>query len=379
MSYQLLLLFLLCIMACFSDMQTGKVKNRVIVVFLILGLLYYAVRAYHGFVLDDPGAAFEVRLGLINFAIAFVVSFALRSFKIWPAGDAKTYLVCNLLIPIFIYHHIYFEYFPGFSLLMNIFIAGILYIMLMSLIFIAGEARAMFARGELRGYVLTQGRKLAAERWNHARSLSAYFMVFLSMFLVMRVLQQMAPNLPYVSEELFVVLIFIAMRPIGDFIGRNLKSFDHALFYIIYYTLLLFFSGWNFDTANAMLLDIALTALKFLFLYGSVKYLTGVFTMRTQVSLKKLSEIEEGDLLTEESLESLPPDERARLDIPPEGLTADNLRAIQGAFAGKRLKEEPVLQIYKPIPFVPVITAGVLFTVITGLSAMQHLKEIIFG
>ena len=128
MSIQLVLLFLFLITASATDIKTGKVRNKDILIYLLLGLAYYAVILAKGFAAHDVSALQELKYAGINLVLSFVVSFIVRSAGIWPAGDAKTFLVASFLIPLVYYKHVYFLFFPGFTLLINIFIMGVIYI-----------------------------------------------------------------------------------------------------------------------------------------------------------------------------------------------------------------------------------------------------------
>nr|HPI78390.1 hypothetical protein [bacterium] len=184
MTVQLLLLFLFLITASVTDVKTGKVRNKDIVVYLALGLVFYVVFATKGLMAGDLTTLVVMKRVGLNLAIAFVVSFLVRSAGVWPAGDAKTYVVANLLIPLSCYNHVYFSYFPGFTLLINVFMAGIIYIVCKSaVVFIKSTLpTATFTRSV--SYAKKSTAKLIAEWPSHLKVFSSYVIVFFTMNLI---------------------------------------------------------------------------------------------------------------------------------------------------------------------------------------------------
>lgn len=121
-----LLLFLaiifIGIITSYEDIKTGKIRNKWIVLGLIIGLL-----------LNIKYIVFErVGFGIIflNLFISVLVAYFLWTFKLWSAGDGKLFIVYALLIPIMRYKVAYFKYFPSFSLLINIFLPATFFLFL---------------------------------------------------------------------------------------------------------------------------------------------------------------------------------------------------------------------------------------------------------
>lgn len=377
MSMQLVLLFLFFITASVSDMNTGKVRNKVILSFLFLGVLYYGVFLARGLIAQDPETLLELRFVGINFLLAFIVSFLVRSAGIWPAGDAKTYLVANLLIPLTCYRHIYFTFFPGFTLLINIFIAGIAYILLKSIVtFLAVTIPAVSVESAIKLYRHWKN-KLSTEWGSYLKIISSYLIVYFIMNFITQVIFSETGSLSKIAPEIFVVMLFFLMRTVGNFINKYLKAINHLELYLSFIIFALFLNHWSMLETGRMLVNMSIGAIVFLCFYSAIQNGAEYYINRAQINTVDLHHFKEGDLPTKQFLDSLSPETRSQLAIPPEGISSENMMLILQEMA-RRPENERLITVYQPTPFVPIIFTGVLFTVITGISTVQYFKLLLF-
>lgn len=375
MTVQLLLLFLFMITASVTDVKTGKVRNKDIVLFLILGFVFYGVFTARGLMAGDATTLVVLQRAGLNLAIAFVVSFAVRSAGVWPAGDAKTYVVANLLIPLSCYNHIYFSYFPGFTLLINVFMAGILYIIYKSAVVFVRSALPSVSVASLTSYTKRSAAKLAAEWPSHLKIFSSYVIVFFTMNLIAGEINSRAQMFEKLAPEAFIVALFFIMRPLGGFVNSRLSAINHFILYLIFAVAVFLMNGWSFDKSAAMLAKMSLNALKFLVFYGAIRTVADYYINKAQTFIIDIGGLKEGDLPTREFLNSLSPDAKAALRVAPEGITSGEAETIKNDVVAKGGDRAIV---YEPIPFVPIILAGALFTVIAGISSVQYVKLLLF-
>ena len=253
MSLQLVLLFLFFIIANVSDMKTGKVRNKDILVFLLLGIAYYSAHAARELMAGNPSVLLELRFAGINMLLAFVVSFVVRSAGIWPAGDAKTYVVANLLIPLASYKHIYFTYFPGFTLLINIFIAGIVYILLKSAVtFLTESLPAMSEQTSIN--LLKQGLNRLSTQWgSYLKTISSYLIVYFIMNFIGKAITSETRPIAQIAPEVFLVVLFFTMRVVGKFVNQRLKAINHIELYLLFIIFALYLNQWSMEETGRML------------------------------------------------------------------------------------------------------------------------------
>ena len=126
-------LFIVC-----DDIRHKKIRNKSIMIGFCLGACLFAVSFFLKQV--DPGYLLAV---LSNTAISFVVAFLIWRFGIWPAGDAKFFVMSVFLLPLHYYRGGYFPVFPAIVLLINIFVPFIAYLLLKAAVLLAWRAAAL--------------------------------------------------------------------------------------------------------------------------------------------------------------------------------------------------------------------------------------------
>jgi len=111
------LILIIGVLTSYTDIVKHKIKNLHIALGGTLGLIYYTI--FFIFNKSLPNLYF-----LANLAIAFILSFFLYLFRIWPAGDAKLFLLFAFLF----FHSNSLNLFPSLFLFLNIAITGMLLI-----------------------------------------------------------------------------------------------------------------------------------------------------------------------------------------------------------------------------------------------------------
>ncbi len=120
---------LLGIITSYSDIKYGKIRNKWIIIFGIFGICANFIIFLNYYI--DGILNWSYALAFVsNFVIAFFVSFILYYFDIWSAGDGKLFTVFAILVPLSIYSIGYVKIFPALTLLMNIFLVGIIWVII---------------------------------------------------------------------------------------------------------------------------------------------------------------------------------------------------------------------------------------------------------
>ena len=119
MIYNLLLITLITItgiITYYEDHNNNKIKNKTIIIFIILGFIIHLINSYIN------NSFYKINFILINTIISFSVGFILWYFEFWCAGDAKLFTLYSLLIPLTFYKYSAIKYFPSYIILFNVFI-----------------------------------------------------------------------------------------------------------------------------------------------------------------------------------------------------------------------------------------------------------------
>lgn len=136
-------LFLIAALAVYQDFKQSIVSNRLIQIGLAwgFGVIFFLTAARWIF---KPSGFFDflsvsynyVFFVLLNFVISLICGFLFWRFKLWGAGDAKLFAVYSLLLPLKYYSNSFMLYFPSFSLLLNIFVIALCFLLFKSLFYL---------------------------------------------------------------------------------------------------------------------------------------------------------------------------------------------------------------------------------------------------
>ncbi|MCH5138435.1 prepilin peptidase [Clostridiaceae bacterium UIB06] len=126
--YKILILIIIAIgiISSYTDIKKGKIYNKHLVMFFIPGIIFQV------FYMSSKNGV-TVKLYLINLIAATFFAILAYSFKIWAAGDAKLVILIISLMPMEIYRASLKNIFPGFSVIMYIFLCGFLYLIIESI------------------------------------------------------------------------------------------------------------------------------------------------------------------------------------------------------------------------------------------------------
>ena len=142
------------VFATASDLRTGKIYNRDLLLFGLLGALVYGLAA----LTVRPGPAIDWPELLTNALCTVGVAFLLFYARFWSPGDAKLFCLMALLMPVSLYPAGLL--FPGFDLLAVVFGLGFGYAVVESLYQHARDARRPPAERRVVG-----GRAMGAAAW----------------------------------------------------------------------------------------------------------------------------------------------------------------------------------------------------------------------
>lgn len=116
-----LLILLVCIITTFTDLKCGKIPNKVIGLFGLIGVflvVWYYMRNTN-----------LIYLYIINLAIVFVLGLGMFILKFWGAGDAKLWLLITFLFPYECYRRTEYDIFPSAYILVLVFSIAYIYVM----------------------------------------------------------------------------------------------------------------------------------------------------------------------------------------------------------------------------------------------------------
>jgi hypothetical protein len=118
----------------YEDIYQGKIKNRHILIALIIGFLIYIAMTIHTILTPNQNVYWMYLVEtLINSIIALVLGFILWIINFWSAGDAKLFFAYSFIIPISIYSINRIPFFGSFYLIFNSFIPFLIFAVIMTI------------------------------------------------------------------------------------------------------------------------------------------------------------------------------------------------------------------------------------------------------
>lgn len=128
------IIVLLGLITSYEDIYEGKIRNRHIVLALLIGLALYILKI----TLITMNTEFGIRIGfivetLVNSTIVLIVCFALWLLRFWSAGDAKLFFAYSFLVPISVYTVNRIPYFESFYLFFNCFMPFLIFAIVLTI------------------------------------------------------------------------------------------------------------------------------------------------------------------------------------------------------------------------------------------------------
>lgn len=232
-----LLLFIL-ILGCatsIEDIRTGKIKNHWIISSMVFTFCFYFLNFMTSYVQYVELVWDIMQDVLVNAALALVAGFVLWKAGIWPPGDAKLFFAYALLVPLSYYANGYLPYFPSFALLVNIFIAGFVYVTLTTA---RAELKLRTLALWVENYIFKQKvREVinAANIWKASAALAQKFLGAMSVIILVTPIREKAFAFFFDQYALLLAIVFLfSYGYIQKFLLKTLTLRQLALFIFIY-------------------------------------------------------------------------------------------------------------------------------------------------
>ena len=120
------------ILASYTDIRYGKIRNKAVLRAIIYALVVYALAIIFFAVKGTLSGRYVAELGT-NILFAAAICFGLWVIRIWSAGDGKLFFAFALLIPPEAYQFGSYNWVPSLTLLFNAFLIGLFFMVYMLL------------------------------------------------------------------------------------------------------------------------------------------------------------------------------------------------------------------------------------------------------
>ena len=375
----LLPLFIVGIIASYTDIKYGKIFNRLIVGALLYGAgLIIVLFFYNAFFLRQPENFIYLSKVCLNAALALIIGYFLWQSRFWSAGDAKLFAVYALLLPLKFYDNSYVNYFPSFNLLINLFFPVLIILVFYTLKDFWVSKWKFLTIKQFSSAVnsVSKGRLLIGWVKNSA-ALFLNFVFFMIAFqailaiLKMIIGREISPH-PFLF---FFILLFVMEK--FNFWKTRIKWFH----YFIFITPLIYLSYLIIQSNFSAIWGLVKMALIFMVLVNLARRLLDLYIDRKETLIIKLKDLRQGDLVRKEDLNKIIDslDEKSREAF---GLiSAEGLNQGQAALIKNKTKNRSAeyIRIDKTFPFAPYMLLAAVFSVLTRSSFLVFLQNLFSG
>jgi hypothetical protein len=353
-----------------EDFSVGKIRNkwlaRIFAVCVVGYGLQFALSVAGHFGLAHrylfyrfyPAAA-------IHIAISLAAALALWILDIWPAGDAKLFILCATFVPLINPTQRAFPYYLSLNLLVNTFVLAALFILASVTVSLAKELKALGIAGamaKLRSWPESATRALRerAARWKESVPVAVNTAgLFLAQTIARPILAGRLHS--WASSPIIIYLLLFAL-------WDNLKRFvsNGPLALVSGVGVMAFIASGLFGgSARPLLAPFLARWLGFGVFFGPARALLDLYVTKRASRLVDCRDIAPGMILSEESLAFLRRDReyfsRHFTPIFKDGLSAAQAQALKQWLLGLPAGSNSI-EILNAAPFGVWIIVGTLFT-----------------
>ncbi len=371
----LLPLFIIGIISSYTDIKYNKIFNSLIIIGLLYGFWIIIVLLLQNIFLLHEAANF-VYIGkvFLNAFLALLVGYFLWHQKYWSAGDAKLFTVYALLLPLKFYDKSYFDYFPSFNLIINLFFPVIIVLSLYSL---KDFFSSLFERLTKKNIFFKQI-SIREHYFNAIKELKKIGTLLINFIFFIIIIQTILFSFRIIAGQtidlhpflLYLIIIFLVEK-INKWQNKikGLTSIIYAISFIYIFYLIIQF---DFTT----LLGLARMALIFLIFINLVRHFLDHYINRKEIGSVLLKDLQKGTLIHQEDLNnlisSLNEKEKEALNwIGAEGISEEQILIIKHKFKTSQNNE---IRFYKTFPFAPYMLLASIISILTQSSFLAWIN-----
>lgn len=372
-------LLVIGIISSYFDLKKGVIPNKLIFWGFAMGvLLYLFFFFYNIFYLQSAALHNYLPAALLNGIIAILVGYALWSFKFWSAGDGKLFGLYGFLLPLEFYSKTYVDYFPGFVILVNLFIPLLLLMFFKLLI-------SMFRKREKLYSFVSESQFW--KKKNLLKLLGKIFGIFLDLLLVIVIIRFIFVFFARIGMPINGFLVFFML--IAAVYGFNKLKVKWPKIKIIQYTIIIIYFGRLLVEGDFQSVVLYLRMVVFFMIFlGLLRKVLLFYVQNEETKMIPAAQLKEGMILTKQwkkyFQEKISKMNKNDKHIHFRRLGAEGLTARQAEIFKELFFDDPKfkVEICNVIPFAPFLLLSALISITTSSSFLplfdQLLKNIIY-
>ncbi|HOF50465.1 MAG TPA: hypothetical protein PLH22_02185 [Candidatus Colwellbacteria bacterium] len=368
-------MFVIGIIAIYTDIKRNKIPNQLIVSGFICAItLYTFVFIYDRFFIGlQTNLDYMIEV-LLNTASAMVAGYVIWDLRLWSPGDAKLFMVYAALLPLKFYSSSFIKFFPSINLLINLFVPLVITIVLKAGFVYAGD---FLARRKMKPIVETAASKEEKKQTrifrlkNLGYSLAMFFTVFVFFQIVSRMFSgTILASLFGHPLFAFCFMIIVSGR-LMNLLNKNKWSKRLAILipasYLIYHVLI---GQWQSVLGSARMVVIMW------FIFNVFKQAIAFYVQTREISVVPLNCLKKGDMPCPSAEVII----KSKLSVVgrvddlgswgPEGLSLEQVALISSIPAEEQKAD---VEIYKTFSFAPYMLFSAVLCILTRSSLVALL------
>jgi archaeal preflagellin peptidase FlaK len=356
-SYELIaflpLVIFLGAVSSITDIKTGKIRNKHLLLFMGLGIMAYLFLMTNSILNDSLNYSF-LKQTITNFSFSAGIGFVFWAVGFWTAGDGKLFTVYSLLVPISVYTfgHISFMgfNFSSMNILINTFLPIFIFLFFNIMLSTSFKKKMEVLKGVLSPFNL----------------FSTFISIFGYMWVINLIFNSLNIQMNMILNMVFVLILFI--------ITEKVFMMSQFKFTLVIAILRLFFdSTWHsFNFFSSFILIV--------FAFMAFRYFIielGFFSLTKEISIDELKEgMVLADLYYEENKAVIKrratffsimdyfkdKTKNTIIDFKSEGISKKDLLKMKEI--AKKNPNIKSIRVMEMLPFAPFMFGGVILTIL---------------
>lgn len=389
------IVFYIGFLTSIEDWRTQKIRNKIILRGFWLGLFVYTTLMMWSFLIQPdsylhllikekfPESTFLLQAASISFFVktvlnaffALVIGFLMWKFRIMAAGDAKLFALFAWLLPTSFYWRSYLFVFPAFALLVNIFLAVLIFFIVRSYFFLMKNLNLVFNKERLNNFTTDFKEKVVNFANEKIKSRIWVFCVIVGVLLIIKNVAHYSETSYggqfYLYQSYLMAFFIIFRKQIIDSLKQ--KKVKIVFFILLAFNIFLSLIQSPIALFN-FLINVTIMMVIFMVTIDTILSLINFNLKHSSVRSIEIKTLKEGDIISDVVIEQLKNDKIIFHNyigrIFPRGLDENEVMTIRNWGKNKNIDK---IGVYEHFPFAFWMFVGVILTIIFKGSILNIL------
>jgi Flp pilus assembly protein protease CpaA len=364
------------ITASYFDVKKGIIPNNLILRGFTLGFLFYlSFFFYDLYFLETKEIINYLPPTLLNGVIGIIIGYLLWNFNFWSAGDGKLFGLYSFLLPLEFYSEAYINYFPAFSLLVNLFIPLIIFLVIKMLIYGIKKKEYLFKKVKKTHFW---------EKDKLIKFLFKFIALFSNFLFFIITIRGVYFLFGYFEIRINPFFVFIPLILLFKFLREKTKNNKKSQ--VVRYIVILIFLGYLLiERDYQIIIYYSRMAILFMSIFFLLKKSLNFYIKEEEIKEIRAKNVKKGMILTKEwknyfSKKITKLDKKGK-DKHFKKMSAEGLTNRQAQIIRELFNDDPnyTIEICNSFPFAPFLLMSALISIMTSSSFIPVLRILLIS